>query len=246
MPISQFELKFEKIDTLDTALPVVVVAAGNSSRMKGRDKQELLLLGLPVLARTLKAFEQSPFISEIVVVTRAEKIEGVFELAKKYGITKLTSAVMGGSCREESVKNGLSLLSSAHTKALVHDGARPLVSLDVISRVATSLKTEDCVVPGIKVKDTIKKVNSEGYAAKTLNREELISVQTPQGVDVEKFLKATENVSLDTFTDDASVLESIGARVKIVEGEQKNIKITTPEDVALAESYLRGELDNEY
>ena len=246
MPISQFELKFEKIDTLDTALPVVIVAAGNSSRMKGKDKQELLLLGLPVLARTLKAFEQSPFISEIVVVTREEKIEGVFDLAKKYGIAKLTAVVKGGSCREESVKNGLSVLSSGNTKALVHDGARPLVSLDVISRVASSLQSCDCVVCGIKVKDTIKRVDADGFAVETLNREELISVQTPQGVSIEKFLKATENAALDIFTDDASVLESIGVGVKIVEGEQKNIKITTPEDVFLAESYLRGELDNEH
>lgn len=246
MPISQFELEFKEVKTDDTALPAVLVAAGNSSRMKGKDKQELLLLGIPVLARTLKAFEQSEKISKIVVVTREEKIEGIYSLAKKYGITKLEAVIKGGACREESVKNGLSFLADKHNKALVHDGARPLVSMDTISRVADALIEEDCVVCGIKVKDTVKKVNAEGYASKTLNREELISVQTPQGVNIEKFLKATEEKELDKFTDDASVLEDIGVRVKIVEGDQKNIKITTPDDVALAESYLRGELDNEY
>lgn len=245
MPISQFELEFKEVKTDDTALPVVIVAAGNSSRMQGKDKQELMLLGLPVLARTLKTFEQSGKISEIIVVTKEEKISGIYSLAKKYGITKLSSVVVGGSCREESVKNGLNTIKD-YKKALVHDGARPLVSLEVIERVVAALETEDCVVPGIKVKDTIKRVDANGYTTETLNREELISVQTPQGVNIDKFLKIAENLTLDKFTDDASVLESADIRVKIVEGDQKNIKITTMEDIFLAESYLRGELDNEH
>ncbi len=246
MPISQFELEFKEVITDDAALPVVLVAAGNSSRMNGKDKQELLLLGLPVLVRTLKAFEQSGKISEIVVVTKEEKISGIYELAKNYGITKLTKVVAGGACREESVKNGLQSVSKNYKKALVHDGARPLVSLGIIERVVKALETEDCVVPGIKVKDTIKRVDENGYATKTLNRDELISVQTPQGVNLDKFLKITENLFLDKFTDDASVLESADIKVKIVDGDQKNIKITTIEDIFLAESYLRGELDNEH
>ena len=243
---SEFSLEFEKASTLESALPVVIVAAGNSSRMKGKDKQELLLLGLPVLARTLKAFEHSRYISEIVVVTREEKINGIYNLAEKYGITKLAAVVCGGVCREESVKNGLTALSEKHHKALIHDGARPLVSQEVISRVALALGTEECVVCGVKVKDTIKKVDAEGIATETLNRDELISVQTPQGVSIAEFLEAAKKLNLEEFTDDAQVLEAAGHRVKTVEGEQKNIKITTPEDVYLAESYLRGELENEY
>ena len=246
MPISQFELEFKEVKTSKTALPVVIVAAGNSSRMKGMDKQEQLILGLPVLVRTLKAFEQSDKISKIVVATKEEKINLMYNLAEKYGITKLYKVVCGGENREESVKNGLKELSIGNKKALVHDGARPLVSQDVISRVVTALETEECVVCGIKVKDTIKRVDANGYAVETLNRDELISVQTPQGVNIEKFLKVAEKLPLDKFTDDASVLEALGERVKIVEGDQKNIKITTPEDIALAESYLREGLENEY
>lgn len=243
---SEFELEFEKVSTLSTALPVVIVAAGNSSRMKGTDKQELLLFGIPVLARTLKAFEQSASISEIVVVTREDKIQKIYELAKKYGIAKLSAVVSGGASREESVKNGLEAICEKYKKALIHDGARPLVSTDVISRVALSLETEECVICGIKVKDTIKKINKESFAEQTLDREELISVQTPQGVNIAEFLKAAKNLTLDKFTDDASLFEAVGHKVKIVEGEQKNIKITTPEDVFLAEAYLREESKNEY
>ena len=246
MPVSQFELEFKEAKTDDTAFPAVLVAAGNSSRMKGADKQEILLLGIPVLARTLKVFEQSDKISEIVVVTREEKIEWVYSLAKKYGITKLEAVIKGSSCREESVKNGLIFLADKHKKALIHDGARPLVSMSTISMVAEALIKEDCVIPGIKVKDTVKKVNAEGYATETLNRQELISVQTPQGVNIDRFLKAAENNKLDKFTDDASVLESAGVRVKLVEGDQKNIKITTPEDISLAEAYLREDFENEF
>lgn len=241
MHITQFELEFKQVKTPETALPVVIVAAGKSSRMKGIDKQLTELLGMPVLARTLRAFEQNPLISEIVVVTREEKVQSVYELAKKYSVAKLSSVVLGGECREESVKNGLLKLSGKYEKALVHDGARPLVSSTVISRVALSLLEEDCVVCGVKVKDTIKKINAEGAVEQTLNRDELIAVQTPQGVNIESFLSFAKDKPLESFTDDAALLEAAGISVKTVEGDMKNIKITTPEDMLLAEIYLGEE-----
>lgn len=241
MPISQFELKYERVNTEALSVPVVIVAAGNSSRMKGIDKQLTELLGMPVLARTLRAFEQNSLISEIVVVTREDKIQSVYELAKKYSVTKLSSVELGGKSREESVKNGLIKLSGKYKKALVHDGARPLVSSAVISRVASFLSEEDCVVCGVKIKDTIKKINAEGVVEQTLNREELIAVQTPQGVNIESFLSFAKDKPLENFTDDAALLEAAGVRVKTVEGDMKNIKITTPEDMLLAEIYLGEE-----
>lgn len=241
MPTSQFELEFEKVDTLKASFPVVIVAAGNSSRMMGTDKQMTKLLGIPVLARTLKAFEQNSHISEIVVVTREEKIQYVYELAERYFISKLSAVVQGGDNREESVKNGLEVISQRHKKALVHDGARPLVSDAVISRVALTLCEEKCVICGVKIKDTIKQTDANGFAQKTLNRDSLIAVQTPQGVEIDGFFMAAKGQSLERFTDDASLLESAGIRVKIVEGDQKNIKITTPQDICLAEFYLGEE-----
>ena len=241
MPIGQFELEFQKVNTKEERFPVVIVAAGNSSRMLGTDKQMTDLLGIPVLARTLLAFEQNEAISEIVVVTQEEKIAFVNFIKEKYAINKLSSIVLGGKCREESVKNGLSVLKAKHKKALVHDGARPLVSDAVISRVALSLAEEKCVVCGVKIKDTIKRINSDGFADETLNRNNLIAVQTPQGVDINRFFSAADEKDLEKFTDDASLLEAVGIKVKTVDGDYRNIKITTPEDICLAEFYLGEE-----
>ena len=237
-----FELKFTTVEKSIKGVPAIIVAAGNSSRMKGIDKQFVSLLGIPVLARTLLAFEKSQCISEIFVVTQKEKQEDIKLLAEKYMISKLAGIVEGGSSREESVKNGLNGLPKGTTKALVHDGARPLVSQKVISDVALALENNDCVSCAVKTKDTIKRVNSEGLSVETISREGLVNIQTPQGVNVSLFLKATEKADLKSFTDDTSVMESIGIKTKIVDGDYKNIKVTTTEDISLAAIYLEGEM----
>ena len=242
MNATEFKLEFSAISSETQGIPVVIVAAGSSSRMKGIDKQFATILGIPLLARTMTAFEKSPCISSIVIVTQKDKIADTKLLAQKYMISKLYNVVEGGDCREKSVEMGLKALPENTAKALVHDGARPLVSQDVIKNVVISLKDNDCVACGVKVKDTIKKVNKDGYCIETVSRENLISIQTPQGVNVTKFLEIATKSDLNQFTDDTSVMEFAGIRTKLVDGDYKNIKVTTPEDITLATAYLEGEL----
>ncbi len=238
----EFKLDFTTAENSVKGVPVVIVAAGGSSRMKGIDKQFLPILGIPLLARTLLAFEKSRYISDIFVVTQKEKQEDIRKLCDKYMISKLTGIVEGGSSREESVKNGLNALPKDTDKVLIHDGARPLVSGEVIKNVALALEDTDCVSCAVKTKDTIKRVNSEGICVETVDRDGLVNIQTPQGVKVSLFLKTAQGADLNQFTDDTSVMEFAGVKTKIVEGDYKNIKVTTPEDIALATIYLEGEM----
>lgn len=242
MNATEFKLEFSAVKTETQGIPVVIVAAGNSSRMMGIDKQFATLLGIPLLARTLMAFEKSQYVSSIVVVTQEEKIADIKRLAEKYMISKLYAIAQGGDCRETSVANGLKSLPENTAKALVHDGARPLVSQEIIKNTVEALKTNDCVACGVKVKDTIKKVGPDGFCTQTVERDNLISIQTPQGVNVEKFLDVAKQTNLDRFTDDTSVMEFAGVKTKLVDGDYKNIKVTTPEDITLATAYLEGEL----
>ncbi len=242
MNATEFKIEFSAVSQESQGIPAVIVAAGSSSRMKGIDKQFATLLGIPLLARTLMAFEKSKYISSIVIVTRKEKIEDIRLLAKKYMISKLYDVVEGGDCREKSVELGLIALPQNTVKALVHDGARPLVSQDIIKNTVMALKDNDCVACGVKVKDTIKKVDSEGFCTETVERENLVSIQTPQGVNVSKFLDVAKETDLSRFTDDTSVLEFTGVKTKLIDGDYKNIKVTTPEDITLATAYLEGEL----
>ena len=241
MPKTEFSLKFQTVENNNSGYPAVIVAAGSSSRMCGTDKQFSLLGGIPVLARTLRAFENCAKISEITVVTREEKIADIEKLAKSFAISKLKNVVVGGSCREESVKNGLILYKDSAEKVLIHDGARPLVSDKIITAVSNALTDSDSVTCAVKLKDTIKQINSDSIAVNTPDRTNLVAVQTPQGVNVGVFLSVAENSDLSSFTDDTSVMESVGKQTLIVEGDYTNIKITTPEDLAVAEAFIRKE-----
>lgn len=234
-----FALQFERVEENINGYPVVIVAAGSSSRMQGADKQLAQLCGIPVLARTLRAFENCALIREITVVTREEKIADIKKLGERYAVSKLKNIVVGGSCREESVKNGITLYKGIYKKILIHDGARPLVTNKVICDVVKALETCDSVTCGVKVKDTIKKVDEQGFVTTTFDRSQLVSVQTPQGVNVDRFLEVAEKEDLSLFTDDTSVMEFLGISTKITEGDYANIKITTPEDIAVAEGILR-------
>ena len=237
----EFSLKFEEVKDESKGYPVIVVAAGSSSRMKGVDKQFAPVTGIPVIARTLCRLEKSAHITEITVVTRKEKIADISKLAERYAIAKLKNIVEGGSSREDSVKNGIVLYKDTAEKVLVHDGARPLVDLKTIENVALALEDCESVTCAVKVKDTIKRIDENGIVKETLNRDELVSVQTPQGVSVQKFLSAAEETDLASFTDDTSVMEYMGEKTKIVDGNYENIKITTPQDIILAEAYLAKE-----
>ena len=226
----------------ESALPVVIVAGGNSRRMDGVDKIKAEILSMPVIARTLVAFEKSSYISKIVVVTKEENFEYVKNICNRYSITKLFAVEKGGESRAISVLNGLNCLPGGTKTALVHDAARPLVSEDVIKRVVLADKKYVGVICSVPVTDTIKSVEND-LVKKTLNRNELVSVQTPQRVDLSVYLPLlTEQKKIVNFTDDASFLEKSGYEVLNVLGDYRNIKITTKLDLIIAKSLLEDNL----
>ncbi len=194
-----------------------------------------------MIARTLSAFEKSPFISRIILVARETDIPDMQLIAEKYGIEKLSDIVVGGKERRNSVECGLERLTADEKKVLIHDGARPLTDDALIARAAEALVDNDACVCAVKIIDTVKRADENGVVTGTLDRNGLYCVQTPQGVDVPKYLEAISRFSNDTVTDDASLMEKAGYIVKIVEGSRKNIKITAPEDISFAEIIVRGE-----
>ena len=240
MAVTEFKIEYsEVLEPYENAVPVIIVAAGSSSRMGGINKMFASISGIPVIARTLLCFERSRFVSEIVVVTKKESVADVLRLKDEYMISKLTVVTEGGNDRLSSVLNGLNVLSDDTNGVMIHDGARPLVSDALIEKMAKASNKYDCAVCGIPLKDTIKQ---KGEFTKTLERSRLVAVQTPQSVNFSKYkalLSKIEDKSL--YTDDASVMESAGYNTEIIDGEESNIKITTPFDIKLAEILLKEE-----
>ena len=215
----------------------VIVAAGSASRMGGIDKVMAPLGGEPMILRTVRAFEACEAVKEIVIVTRKDLIGPIMELCS--GFTKIRSVVQGGSSRQESVKLGLLAFSKEVRLAAVHDGARPLVSGELIDRVIRAAHSYGAAAPAIPVKDTIK-VFEGGFIAATPDRSTLRAVQTPQVMDRDLLLGALEKAEQEgtALTDDCSAVEHIGMRVRLVEGEERNLKVTTPLDLKIAELLL--------
>ncbi len=240
MELTELLLKYETESENNGDVSVVVVAAGSSSRMGGVSKQMLTIGGIPVLARTLLAFENAKCVKNIVVVARESDILSFQMLAEKYMITKLTDITVGGSCREESVKNGILLLDDNTECVLIHDGARPFVTEEIIESVADAVKSFGAAACAVAVKDTLKSVEN-GVIKETIDRESVVSIQTPQGFNYPKFKEAIlSRNDLSVFTDDCSIAEADGMEIHIVEGSYKNIKITTQEDILIAEGILSG------
>ncbi len=239
---TELKLEYAVNENENDGMPVIIVAAGMSSRMGGIDKQAALLQGIPVLARTLMHFESSPIISAIILVVKAEDIFSIQLMTQKYGITKLTDIVCGGATRQESVLSGLNRLSKSDEFVLIHDGARPLTEEFIIKNVADALKNYSAVTCAVPLKDTVKQIDENDEVVATPNRSSLVAVQTPQGVRVNDYKAAIEKVKdVSEFTDDMSIMEAAGFKVLTVEGSYKNIKITTPEDIKAAEALLLEE-----
>ncbi len=215
----------------------VIVAAGSASRMGGIDKVMAPLGGEPMILRTVRAFEDCETVKEIVIVTREDLMGPIAELCS--GFTKIRSVVQGGSSRQESVKLGLLAFSKEVRLAAVHDGARPLVSGELIDKVIRAAHSYGAAAPAIPVKDTIK-VFEGGFIAATPDRSTLRAVQTPQVMDRDLLLGALEKAEQEgtALTDDCSAVEHIGMRVRLVEGEERNLKVTTPLDLKIAELLL--------
>ena len=244
MALTELKLEYAVCDSEKSGIPVIIAAAGASSRMEGINKQTALLGGVPVLARTLLTFERSEVISSIILIVRPEDVFAMQMLAERYGIDKLTDIVCGGATRQESILNGFDRLDKNAEAVLIHDGARPLVDNSVIRAVADALKEYPAVTCAVPVKDTVKVVDKDGKVLSTPDRSSLAAVQTPQGVRTADYRAAIEKIGdVSKFTDDMSVMEAAGFCVHTVKGSYRNIKITTPEDLRLAEYLLSGEAE---
>ena len=221
-------------------LSAVIVAAGNSERMGGADKQFLEISGVPVLARSLMAFEKCETVSEIIVVTKADSLDSVADLCKKYNISKLAKIVPGGATRAESVRNGVRCVSEKCNFVAIHDGARPLVKPEDITRCANDAFICGGAVLAVPVTDTIKYGKKNGFVEYTPAREKLFAVQTPQIFDIEVYAPAMERAfkELSDWTDDSRIFENDARKVFLTPGDRCNIKITSPEDIIIAEALI--------
>ena len=215
----------------------VIVAAGSASRMGGIDKVMAPLGGEPMIVRTVRAFQDCDAIREIVVVTREDLIRPITSLLSS--MDKVIAVVAGGASRQESVHLGLNTLSKNTQLAAIHDGARPLVSWQLIDRTVRAANTYGAAAPAIPVKDTIKRVQG-GVVTDTPDRASLRAVQTPQVFDFDLLRGALKKAKEEEaqVTDDCSAVERMGFCVKIVEGDERNIKVTTPMDLKIAEMLL--------
>ena len=218
----------------------VIVAAGSATRMQGTDKIMAELGGEPVIRRTIRAFEENPFISEIVIVTREDLLTPIAQLCEDAAFTKTRAILLGGATRLESVRAGVDNLSQKAKLVAVHDGARPLVSQKLITEAVLGAARYGAAAPAIPVKDTVKRAQS-GFVTQTPPRDELFAVQTPQTFDVDLLRAALQDAAEKNaaITDDCSAVERLGMRVYLTKGEERNLKITTPPDLKLAESFLQ-------
>ena len=215
----------------------VIVAAGSASRMGGIDKVMAPLKGEPMILHTVRAFQECDAIAEIVVVTRPDLILPITKLTNAFD--KVTAVVSGGASRQESVALGMNALSDKCELAAIQDGARPLVTWQLIDRVVRAAHSHHAAIPVIPVKDTIKVCNS-ALVVSTPDRSTLRAVQTPQVFDYDLLRGALKQAEIDgaEVTDDCSAVERLGMKVKIVEGDERNIKVTTPMDLKIAEMLL--------
>ena len=215
----------------------VIVAAGSASRMGGIDKVMASIGGEPTILRTVRQFQNCDAIREIVVVTRSDLIVPISDLCHDFD--KVKAVVVGGDSRDASVTMGLSALSDQCKLVAVQDGARPFADWQLIDRVVRAANTYGAAAPAIPVKDTIKVVGG-GLVKSTPDRSTLKAVQTPQVFDLDLLRGALAKAKVDglAITDDCSAVEHMGMSVRIVEGDERNIKVTTPMDLKMAELIL--------
>ncbi len=215
----------------------IIVAAGEGKRMEGIDKALVPLAGEPLLLRTTRPFQQCPAISQIIVVVSGAREQQCRTLVAGPDWSKVTDICLGGDRRQDSVAAGLKRLR-AFDWVVIHDGARPLVTVDLIERGLEAAKETGAAAAAVPVTDTIKVTDATGVARQTLPRQNLRVIQTPQ---VFRFdvIQIAHHQDTDVVTDDASLVERLGHKVKLYMGSYENIKVTTPVDLTLAEIILR-------
>lgn len=220
---------------------VIVTAAGSSRRMGGVNKLLLPLQGKPLLVHTLSYFENHPLVRGVVVSAPADQREVYLALAREYGLTKVVSVVAGGAERQDSIRNALDALQCGGEDAVaIHDGARPCLSGDLLERLLAALDEAEGSLPMVAVKDTIKRVDEQGKVLETLIRSELYAAQTPQVFRYAAIVEAHRKADSEGYlgTDDCSLIEHYGGTIRAVEGDYRNLKVTTPEDIEMVGAYV--------
>jgi 2-C-methyl-D-erythritol 4-phosphate cytidylyltransferase len=221
----------------------IIVAAGKGHRfIEGEKKQFYLLGGKPVLAHTLDEFEASPLVRSILLVVGHEDMDYCLkEIVEKYQYRKISRIIPGGKQRQDSVKHGMDALPKDLEIVVIHDGVRPFATEEMIEESIRSALRYQAVVFGMPVKETIKMVHTDGTVLKTLDRKSLWQIQTPQTFQVNVIKEAYSKATMEGFigTDDASLVERLGVKVHVLPGSYTNIKITTPEDLMLANLFLQ-------
>jgi 2-C-methyl-D-erythritol 4-phosphate cytidylyltransferase len=218
----------------------VLVAAGRGERLgKDRPKAFARLGALPLLAESLRRLDESEWIDAVVIVVPLEWEEPAILLAEELGATKVTACVAGGRTRSESVRLGLAEVPDVAAVILVHDAARPVLPPDLVPRLLEALgQGYDGAVPGVPVADTVKRVR-DGVVVETPARDELVAVQTPQAFIASVLRRAAAGEGSDC----ASLVEAAGGRVKVIPGDERLLKVTTPEDLRRVEAWLAAEVD---
>ncbi|SNS38490.1 2-C-methyl-D-erythritol 4-phosphate cytidylyltransferase [Anaerovirgula multivorans] len=223
----------------------IVLAAGKGKRMgKGYNKQYILLRDKPIIVHTLDIFEKSQYINDIILVVGKEEVAFVKEeIIKKYNFRKISKVIVGGKERQDSVYEGLLVANKDCETVLIHDGARPFVEEGMIKNSIAMAEKFGAAIVAVPVKDTIKRANYQLEVIDTPERKELWAVQTPQTFQYILLKKAHDQARKEGIlvTDDAMMVERLGHLVKIVEGSYKNIKITDPQDIIIAEGILSKE-----
>jgi 2-C-methyl-D-erythritol 4-phosphate cytidylyltransferase len=223
---------------------VAIIPAGGAGRRMGGGvpKQFLPLSGIPLLVRTLQAFQRSPLIDEIFLAVPEGDIPAVRQgIVEGHGLSKIGLVLAGGSERQDSVGNALMHVRDDHRIVLVHDGVRPFVAAELIRRVVAAAEEHGAAAVGVPVRDTVKAVSAAGVVVKTVDREGLWLTQTPQAFHRQIILAAYAKAAQEGFsgTDDASLVERMGIPVRMIPGDHDNIKVTTAEDLVLGEIIIR-------
>lgn len=214
----------------------IIVAAGRGLRMGGVDKLFVSLGGRPLLAYTLAPFQACPRVGRIVLVLAAENQERGRQLVAEYGFQKVSAICSGGPRRQDSVRLGLSALGETEW-VLVHDGARLLLSVELIEQVLAAAHQTGAALPALPLVDTVKEADKHGSVLRTLDRSGLWAAQTPQAFRYDLLRRAHDQITADA-TDDAALVEALGITVSLVPGSPLNIKVTTAEDLRLVEAIL--------
>lgn len=222
---------------MSETLGAIIVAGGGGERMGGLDKLFTEIAGKPLLAHAMAPFQECSLVSSIILVISTESLDRGRELVKRRGLTKVSDVVTGGARRQDSVRAGLEALGECDYVA-VHDGGRPLVTLEFIEGGLAAAKETGAAVPGVRIADTVKEAGDDGMVVRTVDRSKLWAIQTPQVFRRELLERAHREVTADV-TDDAAMVEAMGERVLVFEGNRRNVKVTVAEDLEM----VRGRLE---